>query len=145
MAATPFQPSVRLCSCYCCLQLCDRPVGQGYRGSPAIQVRKGLGVMFGDWKTGDGRGGESSFGTKYFSDENFIVRHSAPGVLTMANAGVHTNSSIFMVTLATQPHLGEGSEADQGTGWGASSSCATVWSHAATSENGMGGVLIFYC
>ena len=89
------------------LQLCERPTGQGYRGSEVMTIRKGVGITAGDWERGDGRGGHSAFGSsRFFCDENFIGRHSAPGVLSMANSGVHSNGSVFMISLAKLPHLG---------------------------------------
>lgn len=89
------------------LSLCARPSKEGYVGSQIFRAQKGFAVFGGDWKEGTGRGGHSSFPSRFFPDENFIGRHTLPGVLSMASSGVHSNSSIFFITLAPALHLGE--------------------------------------
>ncbi|XP_052585450.1 peptidyl-prolyl cis-trans isomerase A-like [Peromyscus californicus insignis] len=78
------------------LSLSTGEEGFGYKGFSFYRIIPGFMCQSANFRSHNSTGHRSIYGEK-FEDENFILKHTGPGILSMVNSGRNTNGSQFFV------------------------------------------------
>jgi cyclophilin family peptidyl-prolyl cis-trans isomerase len=77
-----------------------------YKGNRVHRILKGILMESGDLLDQRGNCSRSIYNKGgLFKDENYLLRHTGPGCISMCNRGPDTNGSLFQVCLTANPDL----------------------------------------
>lgn len=82
--------------------MCTGEFGFGYKNSVFHRIIPEYMCQGGDITENNGTGGQSIY-DGCFEDENFSIKHTTPGLLSMANSGPDTNLSQFFISTVASP------------------------------------------
>ncbi|KAL8157512.1 hypothetical protein AgCh_002283 [Apium graveolens] len=71
--------------------------GKPYKGSTFHRIIPGVMCHGGNFTLHDGSGGESVYGSDKFLSENFVKKHTGPGILSMVNTEKGADGSQFFI------------------------------------------------
>ncbi|KAL9651803.1 hypothetical protein ABK040_014448 [Willaertia magna] len=74
-----------------------------YKNCKVHRIEPGFCIQSGDILKGNGTGGRSIYESGKLEDENFLIKHDCPGIISMANSGPNTSSSQFFFTMSEGP------------------------------------------